>query len=145
MRKRILAFLVVLAVFTAGCCCNTFVEGKEKSEKVVDNFYSKVKAGDYEGTLSMYHSKWFELTPRNKTIDFLQKVDQKLGKVEGYSLVDWNMNAYAGTEGTGNYITLEYEVNRTNYSSEETFTIFNPQGTEEYLILGYNINSMGLI
>lgn len=141
MKKIVLVLALMSMVCLTGCC---FLENKEKAAKVVDDFYSKLKMQDYEGTLDMYHEKWFTVTPREKTAEFLEKVDGKLGKVEDYVLVDWNSQSYVG-EGSGNYITLVYEVNRTKYSSQETFTIFNPEGTGKFLILGYNINSMGLI
>ena len=112
---------------------------------MVDDFYAKIKQGDYEGTLSLYHDKWFNVASREQTLSFLKKIDEKLGVVQTYELSDWNSQSYVGIGGSGNYVTLAYSVNRTRYNSTERFTIFNPQGTDAFYILGYDVNSMGLV
>ena len=92
----------------------------------------------------MYHEKWFTATSKDETTKFLGKVDDKLGKIEQYSVTTWNTKSYVGTEGSGTYVTILYSVNRTNYHSDETLTLFKPKGGGRYYILGYHVNSIGL-
>ena len=134
-------FVILLLLFLPAC---SFVKEKNQATKFVDDFYSKLKNGEYESTLDMYHEKWFTVTSKNETTDFLRKIDSKLGKLDEYSVTTWNTESYVGTGGSGIYVTILYSVNRTKYHSDETLTLFKPKGEERYYILSYHVNSNGL-
>ncbi len=74
---------------------------------------------------------------------FFKDINEKFGPVEEYSIYNWNvhtLNLVVG-EGSGSTYTLVYSVNRTKISSMETFTIFNPKGTNNYSLLSFHVNT----
>ena len=143
MKRKIItsAFIILFLLLLTAC---SFVKEKDEAIKSVDDFYLKLENGEYEDTLNMYHEKWFTVTSKNETTTFLMKLDDKLGRIEQYSVTTWNTKTYVGTDGSGTYVTLLYSVNRTKYSSDETLTLFKPKGEEKYYLLSYKVNSKGL-
>ena len=114
----------------------------EEAEFYVDSFYAKTDAGDYQATLPMFHEDFYTVSSREETITFLEKINEKLGLVKSKTLVDYGVQKYAGKT---DHVVLVYDVEREKHKSRETFTLYYEEGSENFMILGYNVNSMGFI
>ncbi len=141
---RIKFGFICFVLFVISC---SSISKIDSAKEIVDEFYGNMNDADYEGMISMLDEKWFEVTDEETTYEFFQKIHNKAGIIEGYTLVTWQvktLNMVVG-EGSGTYYTLKYSVNGTNIDTTDTFTIYNPKGSEEFKIVGYNVNSPELI
>ena len=78
--------------------------------------------------------------------DVLDKLIQKLGDFKSAKLVGWNFSKQAMAGGaSGTFYTLTYETSFSKYPGTETILVYKPLGGRSFSVLGYNINSPGLL
>lgn len=135
--KLILILIFVLSI--TGC---SFLKDVDEAKLVVDDFYSKLKEGNYDGIIAISDNQLLEVTPEDKFKQFLQTIDEKLGKVETYGLYSYNVQKKPTGKST---VTLVYSTNRTIYPSMDTFILTRSRKGTEFKVLGYNLNSEGLL
>jgi len=132
------------------CCLLSFTSGcdikKEKvvAEAVVARLFIKVQAGDFESAMSLYSRKFFRRTPKDDWKSTLGNIHDKLGSLQNYELVNWNIRTQINTFGCGTYCVMQYKVKYSMHPANETITMFKPIGSK-FQIRGHNINSVGLM
>ncbi len=139
-------FTIIGIIFISGCVdSEQFNVQKDNAMGVVDIFYTKYNSGDYQAISQLFDSRALpNETSKQQLISLLADSKEILGNEENYNLIGWKVTKYnqlVGTIGSGDFILLQYLVRYTNYSSIDTFEIFNPEGTNEYKILTYSLNS----
>ncbi len=133
--------LTLLLILVFGC---GFTEDKNVAENLANDLFDSISVQDFDRTMHFYSSRFFEHTSQDEWLAILHNLNMKLGDLESYELVSWNIKKQAHTSGTGTYVLLQYNVNYSKYPSVETLTLFRPIGGE-LKILGHNINSAGLL
>lgn len=119
-------------------------EDKTAAETIVINVLEDIKLRDIDEALTFYSPQFFQQTSKEEWKSLLQRLSEKLGKLESYKLLTWHVTKQVHTSGSGTYLTLQYEVQYSKYPATETLTVFKPIGGE-YRILGHYINSVGLL
>jgi hypothetical protein len=140
--RLLIPCLIVLLLLLTGCSGLNTTE----VQLFVDEVYDNLNNQSYDKIVPVLDDRWLKSTNESKTIDFLSKLHNKTGVVNSYSLMSWNAKigmAVGGRSGT-TYV-LGYYSNRTNMMTRDTFTIFNPMDTNDFYIMGYNVNSPDLI
>ncbi len=132
----ILILLMVILIAIIFLNFGNFSGNLDSSKKVVDSFYSKLNDNDYNAILPMLHGDWFKNQDEEQTIKFLEN-NQKLGSVENYSLLQYTV---VSDLKEGNFISMVYDVKRTNSHTEESFSIVQQKNSNTYLIRGYHIS-----
>lgn len=142
-RKQIL--LTLIAAIALILVINYQETHKIKGMKVVDNFYLLYNNNDYNGIGNLFHIKTFSNeASKQQFIDILTKTKGLMGNANTHKLNRWEIRKNKQIDvdiGKGNFISLQYAVKYSNYPSADTFEIFNPEGTSEYKIIAYNLNS----
>src|SRR3989344_9676139 len=64
---------------------------KYNAALLVDSFYFDLNNEDYEKLIGIIHQDWYggEINTAEKTIDFFESVNKVYGKIEDYTLIDW--------------------------------------------------------
>jgi hypothetical protein len=137
LKKIIIAFLILIVLLMSGCSMN---QDLKDGTIFVDGIYTKLKNKDYDGIVAVAHEGLLKATPTEKIKEGLATFDTKLGTIETYSLSGGNIKSTAG----GSTVVLSYAVNRTLYPSTEIFTLYKEKGGE-FRLVGYNVNSEGLL
>ncbi len=140
-RFYLLALVFLMAVTITGC---SLVEDKSVAENVVKNYFELIKDKNFEKTLTLYSKQFFEKTKKEDWLQILKNINGKLGDLQKYELIRWNINKRVGT-GSGTYFSLQYQVTYSKYPANESFTIFKKRRGSELRIVGHFINSQGLL
>jgi hypothetical protein len=122
--------------------------GKEKqaAEAVADRFHKAIQAKQYDEAVKLCHPDFFQRTSKSEFRDLLGRLDKKLGGFKSAKLAGWSFQKRAMAGGaSGTFCTLSYQVAYGKYPAAEVFIIYKPLGGNQFSILGYNINSQGLL
>jgi hypothetical protein len=137
MRSFFLTFLCALLIILCGC--SGFFKGKAASEAAIAHFHDLFNEGKLEDIWAESSSQFQAAGKKSKYDEFMQAVQQKLGKSVSSSNVNWNIKSFNGN-------TTVVMVQQTKFEKgdgTESFT-FQMQ-KENAVLLGYNIQSMDLI
>jgi hypothetical protein len=143
--KKRLAVLIVgigLIGIVSGC---GFQKERTAAESVAANVFENIKTGHIESVSAYYSPLFFRQTSKEEWESILQNMNKKLGTLESYELVNWNVRKQVNITGSGTYWLLQYNVQYSKYPATETLNIFKPIGGSEYKILGHNINSAAFL
>lgn len=142
MKKAIsIIEIFMLVLMLSGC---GITQDKSNAESIAISVFENIKTGNIDKALTFYSSKFFEGIAKEEWKSILDKMDAKIGNIQSYELVSWNVKKQAHTSGSGTYCVLQYKIKRLKYPATETLTIFKPIGGE-FQVLGHNINSIGLL
>ena len=114
--------------------------GYKNVNNIIDDYYNKRNSQDYEGAIKLLHPDFLEVTSKEKMLNLLTAVDQKLGQETSHIMLNYYINS---DTDYGTTIEVSYSVNRTIYNSKETF-ILKKDG-DDYKIIGLNIISDGFL
>lgn len=140
MPKAIVVLLIL--VFSSGC---GFTEAKQNGAALADTYFEIAAKEDTAAVLDLYDDAFYSATPRQKWQDMYERIHAKLGKPNSHTLQNWNVNNFAGTAGSGQYVTLVYKVEYERASGVETIGVFIPSGSRQARIRGHNFNSDALV
>ncbi len=142
--KRSKLFMVLGVVFlltslTVVSVVISYSKSANEAKEKVDEFYSLVKLENYESAASLFHENFFKTITNEEFLGMLEVTNKELGNIDNYTLVNSNLFNIAGIEEA----TLVYEVNRTNFSSTETFVLRRDKKSNSFSFIGYYVNSAG--
>jgi hypothetical protein len=132
---------VVALVLTGGCGAG---DAKAAAEQVAGQYYGCLQGRDWEGAMDLCRPEFYQAVGRDKAIEFLEKVNGKLGDLQRHDLVGWRLNKRVGT-GAGTYVELSYQTTYARYPGQEVIVLYKEPGTEEFKVLSHNVNSEGLV
>lgn len=124
--KRAAQFAVIAAAASAAIGCG-FSEERKQAEELAEQYFAKMQAGDVEGVLSLYSTRFFEVTSRADWLVFLEEQRARCGTPKTHSLINWNVLSTFGTNA-GTRTTLVYDVQYSSCRVSEKMTIFKPSG-----------------
>ena len=128
MRYIILIF--ILCSLFIGCKNDEIKQG----EVIVNKFYNKIEQKNYIGMDSLISFRFYQNTPYNDFKTFLNKKDKEFGKIKKKTLRKSKIIKMP----TSDTLHLGYEVNYTNTSTKESFTLIKED--KDFKILKYYIS-----
>jgi len=135
-----LALLAVLIIATISACTNT-APSDAAVEKLGVEFYSALKAKDFERALDFYAPDFFNGRPREEWKAHLQTIQQKLGDLQSFEL----RRQQVDVRYTGTFYIYEYSVAYANEKSWETVTFFiHVSGDQPVKVFGHQIKAKGI-
>ena len=102
------------------------------------------KALSQDAAMDFYGADFFAATEPDEWKNILRSLNGKLGEIQSFEMVDWNVSSTAGSGG-GTYAVLIYRTNRTKYRAQETLTLTKRPGDTEFKVVAHNITSQGLL
>lgn len=142
---RVLSALLALslaAVLLTGCGIS---KAKNEAEPVAQAYFECIKGGDCEAALDLFSAQFYEQTPRDEWQRMIEKVQEKLGDLQSYELVQWSV--FRGSKGglTGTMVQLQYQATYEEHPAQVSVVVHKPVGGSGFKIRGMNINSPGLL
>lgn len=144
MRVLLAVLIVGLAgTLLSGCGMR---EAKGEVELVAQAYFDCIQKADFDGAMELFSAKFFQATPREDWRAMQEKIGEKLGKLQSYNLVQWNVFKGKKPGGlSGTIVELGYEVTYEKYPAQVLMVVYKPVGGEEFEIISMNINSQGLL
>ncbi|WP_426327555.1 hypothetical protein [Pedobacter sp. R-06] len=148
MKNRIYAslYLFSLLFIATGCNFNSAYlnreEDKKDAEKVADQFYTLVEKNDLKNLGPLLSNQFKAVTSAQKLNDYLTGTANKLGDIKSKKLDHWETKVIRGSNPAAKYV-LYYVVERAKFQAKETVTL--TAENDQIKILGYNVNSEGLL
>jgi uncharacterized protein DUF4019 len=140
MVKRIACSLLLFVA--AGC---GFTEARQMGEELAEQYFATAQQGDTASVLAMYDDEFYKATPETKWREMYAHIRAKLGKPQTHTLANWNVNSMTGTWGSGQYVTLVYQVQYEAAKGTETIGVFIPSSSGRAGIRSHNFNSDALL
>lgn len=134
------ASLAALVVLFMGACTNS-APSDSAVEQLGVEFFSALKAKDYERALDYYSPDFFNGRPREEWKAHLQAIQQKLGDLQSFEL----RRKQTDIRYTGTFYIYEYSVAYANEKSWETVTFFiHVSGEQPVKVFGHQIKAKGI-
>jgi len=134
------AMLAALVIVNIGACTNTAPDDSAVEALGVE-FYSALKAKDFERALDFYSPDFFDGRPREEWKAHLQAIQKKLGDVQSFALKRQQVDV----RYTGTFYIYEYSVVYANEKSWETITFFiHVSGEQPVKVFGHQIKAKGI-
>jgi hypothetical protein len=132
--KRILpVFLIFLT-----SCIGMSVD-QDKAKAVCENLMLAIKAEKFDHLSDSYTKDFFQKTKETEWVDALKKMNERLGPIVNYKLMETNIQHSVGERS---YIALNYEVQHAKFKSHFIFTVIEENG--KHKILEHEIKSDAL-
>jgi hypothetical protein len=119
--------------------CTVSSESESAAADVANRYFESIRKKDFDTALNFYAPQFFERTPQETWLQNLKKVNDKLGDLKSYELVQWEVRNNIGTSESGTFYILQYKVVYAKQSANERITLFKPVAGGEIKILGHNI------
>ncbi|MGN8057339.1 hypothetical protein ACTJKN_13760 [Pedobacter sp. 22163] len=148
MKNKIYVSLYLFSLLLIASSCNfnsTYLnreEDKKDAEKVADQFYTLVEKNDLKNLNPLLSNQFKAVTSTQKLNDYLTGTANKLGAIKSQKLDHWETKVIRGSNPSATYV-LYYIVERTKFQAKETVTL--TAENDQIKILGYNVNSEGLL
>ena len=135
---RVMAAALLISILAA---CSENVPSDSAVEQLGVEFFSALKAKDYERALDYYSPDFFNGRPREEWKAHLQAIQQKLGDMQSFSL----RRKQVDVRYTGTFFIYEYSVAYANEKSWETVTFFiHVSGQQPVKVFGHQIKAKGI-
>ena len=140
MRRAISIALVVIWALSISAC--NIGKGKEEAEQVAEQLFETRIDNGWSGTERFYSEAFFGGENREKWSTILRIVTKAMGRLENYTLSEWNVSTKFQTgEISGILVTLEYDTYYEKGTGRETLMIRKPFLGGEFLIISHHFNS----
>jgi len=144
--KQILG-VIVLLISLSSCQFNSQfinrVADKTQAEQITNKFYTLVKEKNFEGTVQLFSNKFLEVTPKDKLLQFLVSLEEKLGDFKSANVKSWETFCIEGSHPSSKY-TLAYKTKYEKFDAEETISL--KKDTDGVIrIYGYHVSSDGFL
>lgn len=135
--KRLVALLILALGGVVGGC-GTQKDVADASLAVV-RFHSQLDNADYQTILNQADQRFRDSSPEPQLVAFLTAVHTKLGKVTSAS----RQGFFVNYNTSGMQVRLTYTTKFEAGDAQEQFVWV--RNSNDFALLGYNINSMALI
>jgi hypothetical protein len=120
-------------------------EAKGEAELVAQAYFDCIQKADFDGAMELFSAKFFQATPREEWRVMQEKIGEKLGGLQSYKLVQWNVFKGKKSGLSGIIVELGYEATYEKYPAQVLIVAYKPVGGEEFGIISMNVNSQGLL
>ncbi len=141
--KTMIALGLILA-FVTGCGLSSFTDPKDDAESTMAEVFELIQVRDYESTLNYYSQNFFGVVSEEEWIGLLEHVNEKLGDLESYELLNWNVEKKLGP-ATGTFVQLVYRTQYSRYDAQEEIVFQKGVIGSDLKIVGHHIKSKGFL
>lgn len=149
---NIMKLLQMTIIFLFICSCkNDFYmqqknqeSDKREGEMITGIYFDNLLLEQPHENIDLFSSEFFKITSKEKFIEQNEFIKNKLGKVLGKELKQWETSIISGTNPKSEYLFI-YNVQREKYNSVETFYLMKDEATDSIKIYSYKIESEGLL
>lgn len=138
--KRSFWLLGCLLLAGGIAACDSTLTDTAPAEVVAKRYFELIKVRDFDGVLPLYSPQFFATTSKEKWLQDLRKVNERLGNLESYELVRWEIKNSLGTADRGTFYLLHYKSTYERQSAIEKITLFKPASGGDIKILSHAIN-----
>jgi len=142
---NIRALIILSFVFISGCNPKASVDSVPDAKVLTKKFFKGFRSSEYEELLALYDKEFWKIISKETWLKILPNVKAEIGNIKKCELVSWNQRTQASTNGTGNFVTLQYSCEHEKYQSTMVFSILKPLTGGESTIIGHNMNSIGFL
>ena len=103
-------------------------------------FYQLLQAQDFDGASGRFDDGMFRSVPRAAWVDFLGKVQQELGGLNGIRI----RNVETNTVRTGRIFIFDISAEYENGNASETLTMFQALSATGLTVIDYDVKATGL-
>jgi hypothetical protein len=134
--------LLAVALLCAACGIS---ETHQKGEVIGEMYFVSASKGDVDQILSLYDDDFYKASSRTQWSAAYDRIRTKLGRPIAHRLQAWQVNSVAATDGSGQAVTLVYDVNYERATGTEMLLVFFPSGSESGGIRGHHFDSAALL
>ncbi len=130
-------------ILSAGC---SFEREKAAALEISEKYLSMFKEQRFTDTKAMLAKNFFDETPKDMYLDFLNKVTGKLGALGSWEIADWNIEKKRGLNTFNGYrIYFIFKVQYEKFPGTIKITLIRHFDEEEYKVAGVFFTSDGLL
>ncbi len=138
-RHIVLISLMLMILSTCG-----FIGSKDDAESTVSKVFELIQERDYDSALNYYSNRFFGVVSEEEWIGMLEYVNEKLGDLESYELLNWNVEKKMKPI-SGTFVRLVYKTQYTKYEAQENILLQQEGRGSDFRIIGHRINSPGFL
>jgi hypothetical protein len=138
MIQRRHSLVVILAIAVTAC---GVTDARDRAQRIGEQYFTAAAAGDETAMFALYDDAFYAAMPRDKWTRTYSALRRKLGKPVQHTLQSWMVNV----SGSGQNVTLVYNVVYEHAHGTETLLLFLPRGSTPGGIRGHNFNSDALL
>ena len=116
LRKMV---LVVLLLVLSGCGISS---SKDDAAEVMTRYFAAIEARDYPAAMAYYAETFFKETSRDTWEAQLQRYNRRLGNLESFEAVNWNVKKNVGANA-GTYVQVIYKTRYARHPAVEKFIL----------------------
>ncbi len=118
----------------AGMLSLTYCSSKKEGQEVANEFYTALKAQEYEKAVGLCHENALNITPKDQWLDVLKQAQDRLGSIKSFNQKSWNVNI----ENGNSTVSLTFDVVYEKGNMKEDLTLYKKAGEKNMKVLGYN-------
>jgi hypothetical protein len=134
-------------VLTVALLCSAcgISETRQKGEVIGEMYFVSASRGDVDQLLSLYDDDFYKASSRTQWSAAYDRIRTKLGRPIAHRLEAWQVNSVASTNGSGQAVTLLYDVDYERATGTEMLLVFFPSGSDAGAIRGHHFESSALL
>jgi hypothetical protein len=134
--------LLTVALLCSAC---GHPDAKHKGEAIAEKYFALAASGKVDQILSLYDDSFYKVSSRSEWSASYNNVRTKLGRPIAHRLQSWQVNDLVGTSGSGQSVTLIYDVDYERAAGKEMLLVFFPSGSDTGGIRGHHFESAALL
>jgi hypothetical protein len=134
-------------VLTVALLCSAcgISETWQKGEVIGEMYFVSASRGDVDQLLSLYDDDFYKASSRTQWSAAYDRIRTKLGRPIAHRLQAWQVNSVASTNGSGQAVTLLYDVDYERATGTEMLLVFFPSRSDAGGIRGHHFESAALL
>jgi len=134
--------LLIAALLCSACGIS---EPRQKGEVIGEMYFVSASKGDVDQILSLYDDDFYKVSSRTQWSAAYDRIRTKLGRPIAHRLQAWQVNSVDDAIGSGQAVTLVYDVNYERAAGREMLLVFFPSGSDSGGIRGHHFDSAALL
>ncbi len=117
----------------AGMLSLTYCSSKKEGQEVANEFYTALKAQEYEKAVGLCHENALNITPKDQWLDILKQAQDRLGSIKSFTQKSWNVNI----ENGNSTVSLTFDVIYEKGNMKEDLILYKKTGEKNMKVLMY--------
>jgi hypothetical protein len=134
--------LLTVALLCTACGIS---ETRKKGEVIGEMYFVSASKGDVDQMLTLYDDDFYQASSRTQWSAAYDRIRTRLGRPVAHRLQAWQVNSVANTNGSGEAVTLVYDVDYERATGTEMLLVFFPRGSDAGGIRGHHFESAALL
>lgn len=139
-RRARLRALPLLALLTLVACGGS--QALDAARALTRRWFEAAESGDVDGAMALYGEPLFAGSGREEARRFVASIAAR-GVADAREPTGWQVQAHAGREGVGWFVTLRYRVRYGECVMRHRFVVHRPFAGGEAHIVGHHVEPEG--